>query len=242
VTGVRAGAVSAFVAALVGGTASPAVAVSADGWPSLNGTSGLVLTPTAEVLPDASMTFGYVFIDRNWAHYGRGEVDNELYFISFGFLPRVELSVRATVLPGTRLSDRGDAPIVDRMGGVRLLLLRENRWPSVAVGIDDVRGTRFFHSLYGVGTKGFELKNTPLDLRFSLGYGSRALEARRHVLDGVFGGVEARLHRTVSVTVDFDTEKWNSGVRLKLFRRLNVQVAWLNLATLSGGVSWTQHF
>ena len=215
--------------ALLVAPASSTSAPPAQGWGNLHGMSGLLLTPTAEVADDASVRIGYTFMDKKWSYHFRGEASNELYYLSFGFLPRVELTVRASVLPGTRLSRFDDAPIVDRMGSVRLQLLRGGRWPGLAVGIDDIRGTRFYHSLYAVGTQGVELSSGTLDVRASLGFGSRELEARNYLLDGFFGGVELRLVRPLSIAIDFDTEKWNSGARLLLFRRVSVYLAWLDL-------------
>ncbi|MGH2569573.1 MAG: YjbH domain-containing protein, partial [bacterium] len=213
-----------------------------EGWLSLHGMSGLVLTPTAEVTQDATVRLGYSFMDQKWVPHGRGEFDNEIYFLDFGFLPRVEATVRATVLPGSRLTRFDEAPIVDRMGSVRLQLLRPSRVPALAVGIDDVRGTRFYHSLYVVGTQRVAFDVARLDLRLSAGYGSRALEANNYLLDGVFGGLEARVFRTVSFVGDYDTEKWNAGVRLLLFRRISAHLAWLDLEIPAGGVGFLHRF
>jgi hypothetical protein len=219
--------------------AAPARAAATEGeegWLSLHGTSGLVVTPTAEVAPDATLRLGYSFMDAKWVPHGRGEFDNEIWFLNFGFLPRVEVTVRATVLPGSRLTRFDDAPIVDRMGSARLQLLRPGRFPGIALGVDDVRGTRYYHSLYAVGTQRVVWDAAGLDLRASVGFGSRALEARNHLLDGVFGGLETRVFRTVSFVADHDTEKWNAGVRVRLLGRISAQVAWLDLEIPSAGM------
>ena len=81
-----------------------------------------------------------------------------------------------------------------------------------------------------------------VELRGSLGYGSTALTAREHVLDGVFGGIEVKFWHRASLIVDLDTEKVNSGIRLTIFDRVSLHMALLNLETISGGVGWTQVF
>jgi len=230
---------SLLLAVAAAGTAD---AGDGSGWLALHGMSGLVLTPTAEVAADATVRVGYSFMDREWVPHGRGQFDNELYFLNFGFLPRVEITVRATVLPGSRLSRFDDAPIVDRLGSARLQLLRPGRFPAVAVGVDDLRGTRFYHSLYVVGTHGVGLGSAALELRGSLGFGSRALDAANHLLDGVFGGLELRGLEAASVVVEHDTEKWNGAARVRLFGHVSAQLAWLDLEIPSWGAAWTHRF
>jgi len=236
----RAGGIVVAAAVLLGlPTASGAGEHRAHPGFSLGGTTGLVNTPTADVLPDRALRFGFVLVDREWAYAGRGVTDNEIWFLSMGFLPRLEVSVRATVLPEIPLLEGREAPAVDRVASARFSLLDEGRWwPALAVGVDDVRGTRLFHSLYLVGTRSHRVTRG-LELGLSAGFGSTALTARRHVLDGPFGGLEVRLGDRVSVVLDADTEKVNSGFRLTLFDRVSLHLALLHLDTVSGGVGWT---
>jgi len=208
--------------------------------PALNGMTGLVNTPTAEVLPDASVRLSAAQIDEKWAFHGRGRMDNRVFAVTLGFLPRTEVSIRATWLPGLSLLEIRDATVVDRLAGGRFLVLREGaRTPALAVGIDDVRGTRLFHSSYGVVTKTLSPAR-PL-LRVSVGYGTRLIHAGEYVLDGTFGGGEAGWG-PVSALLDFDSEKWNSGARLTAFGRVSVGFALLDLDTPSGTLAWDHRF
>jgi hypothetical protein len=207
---------------------------------ALNGMTGLVNTPTAEVLPDASVRLGAAQVDEEWAFHGRGRMDNRIFAVSLGFLPRTEVSIRATWLPELSLLELESATVVDRLAAGRLLLLTESGLrPALAVGVDDVRGTRLFHSSYVVATKTVRERG-PL-LRASLGGGLQLLDAGEYVLDGAFGGVETGWG-PVSLLLDFDTEKWNSGARLTAFGRLGAHVALLDLDTLSGGLTWIHRF
>lgn len=210
--------------------------------PQLNGISGLINTPTADILPDGSVRFGYSHYPAAWAYEGRGRTDNDVYFLTFGFLPRLEVSLRATVFPDLRLIE-GDDPTVDRLGSFKLQVLPEGkRRPAVAVGVDDVRGTRRFHSLYLVTSKSVSLSEGGFRARGSLGYGSTELEATRHILAGWFGGAEVTGWDRVAATLEFDTEKWNTSIRLILFSHLAAQVVLLDMDTVAPAVSWYQKF
>jgi hypothetical protein len=168
-------------------------------------------------------------------------MDNEVWFLAVRFLPRVESSIRATVLPELSLLEGEEAPAVDRLASARVLLLEERGLrPAVAAGVDDVRGTRLYHSLYLVGTKSFGVG--PPMLRATLGYGVDPIEANLYVLRGVFGGVEAEVRPWARALLDFDTEKWNSGVALTAFGRLSAQFVLLHLDTPSGALAWTHRF
>src|SRR5262249_17640204 len=152
-----------------------------------------------------------------------------------GFLPRLEVSIRATVLPGEHLIEEVKTPAADRMGSARIRAIDESRWPALAVGIDDVKGTRRVHSLYAVATKSVRPARGPLALEVSAGYASHAIRAARYTLDGGFGGAEVRAFGAVSGIVDYDTERWNAGGRIVLFRRLAAQAVFVDMDVLCGG-------
>jgi hypothetical protein len=221
---------------------------TADEWvpqTTLWGTTGLVNTPTADVLPSDALRFGVMYDDRKWTHDQRDKSDAYHTYLTVGFVPRVEISLRFTYHPDDFLDEQVTDPgTVDRGANGRLLVLTEGRTrPALAVGIDDVRGTRRFHSLYAVASKWVTSEEALLKLRLSGGYGSAALDTvHERVLNGWFGGGELVYGNFVSAVLDFDTEKWNTSIRLVAFQRLAAQVVLLNLETLSGGVSWTQRF
>jgi hypothetical protein len=227
-TGVGFGGCAPWAAAA--GSAPPAA--------SLGGTTGIVIVPTAEVLPDRSVRFGAVFVDKDWTYEGRGVTDHEIYFVSFGFLPRLEVTIRATVQPGIPLLEGEEAPAVDRMGSARVKLLVERTLrPAIALGVDDPRGTKFFHALYFVSTKSLAIGRARC--RITAGYGSDVLTARNYVLNGFFGGAELFPTPWLTIAVDYDTEKLNTSVRLRLVGRFGLHAALLHLDTPSGGLDWT---
>lgn len=206
------------------------------------GMSGLINTPTADVLADGYFRVGYARYDKKVAYDLRGVYDNEVYSLAVGFLPRTEVLFRVTAFPGEKLVEGADVSNLDRMVGGRILVLPEGRLPAVAVGLDDPRGTRRFHALYIVASKTVAVADGTPAVRVTAGYGSTLLEARRYVLDGVFGGAELRVTPFLSVMAEHDSEKWNAGGRLTLFRRAHLHAAVMDLETFSGGFGWTHRF
>ena len=245
----RSGIVCVFCAAwlLLGGPVLAAPPDSLEAWrlaPALHGMTGLITTPTAQVLPSGALRLGFGYYDKDWGYHARGLSDNYHYFLTFGFVSRVEVSLRASYFPDDQLDDvTGEKGTVDRGGNARVLLLREgNTLPAVAVGIDDIRGTRRFHTLYAVGTKSFVIKPKILRLTVSGGYAPDWLEAKDNVIFGGFGGSEFGLGYFATWAIDYDTEKWNTSLRLYAFRRVTAYLALLNFEGSAGGVSWTHQF
>ncbi len=209
---------------------------------SLIGTTGLYNVPTAEVTPEGSFRVGFQQIDADWAYVARGAGENSIYFFTVGFLPRLEVSIRATVFSETGFLTEGESSAADRVASARVRLLDEGRWPALAIGADDLRGNRRTHSLYAVVTKTISVPAQSLDIRATAGFGSRAIDATAYVLDGAFGGVECGLWERVTLGLEYDTEKWNTGARVVILSGLAAQGVLLDLDTLSGGVSWTHGF
>jgi hypothetical protein len=228
-------------ALLVGFSGRPA-AQTGQGIMSLGGMTGLVNIPVADILEDATFRVGYAHIDRRWVYQLRPRMDNEVYFVAFGFLPRTEVTIRATIFPDETLLKGVNEPNVDRLASFRVLLVDEGRWPAVAAGADDVWGNRRFHGLYLVASKTVIGYPTRGRLVATAGYGADLLDAQEIVLDGLFGGVEVRPLRSLSAVLEYDAEKWNTALRVLFWDRLSVSAAFLNVETFSGGAAWTQRF
>ena len=212
--------------------------------PSLIGMTGLINTPTAQVIPSGAIRLGVGWYDKEWAYHARGISDNFHYYLTFGFVSRVEVSIRASFFPDDQLDTATQQKgTVDRGGNLRLLVLTEDRLrPSVAVGMDDIRGTRRFHSLYAVGSKTFVIKPELIRAHISAGYAPDWIHAKDHNMFGGFGGGEVTVGRWASLALDYDTEKWNTCFRLFAFRRVTAYLALLNFEGSAGGVSWTHQF
>jgi hypothetical protein len=203
--------------------------------------TGFVNTPWAGVLADRRLEAGYSHLPLEWAYDHRGTNDNEVYYVTLGFLPRTELSVRWTVIPGLR-SFEDDVPEseltdTDYMASGRLCLVppRTNR-PGLAVGIEDAKGTRRFHSTYAVA--GLPWRIQQVQGRLSMGYALDAFEAGRRTLLGTFGAFEFSPWRYLAAQLEYDTEKWNLGLAVPAPHGIRFRAAWLHLQSLSVGVGF----
>jgi hypothetical protein len=208
---------------------------------NLTGMTGFVNTPWAGVLTDRRLEAGYSHVPRRWAYDHRGANDNEVYYVTLGFLPHTEASVRWTVLPGLRSFEQEvpDSRLTDTdyMASGRLCLAAPD-WnrPGVALGIEDARGTRRFHSTYAV--TGMPWRIQSVHGRMSVGYAFAAFKAGRRTLLGTFGAFEFSPWRWLAAQLEYDTEKWNLGLAVPAPYGIRFRAAWLHLQTLSAGVGW----
>ena len=154
--------------------------------PSNSGLTGLWEYPTAEILDDGVGWFGY---NETYPY-------NQLY-IALGYLPNVELNLRATnFLNGPWISsdfghykDKGfDAKYrIKEQDGI---------WPSIAVGVTDLSGTELLRAYFGVGTYRFD------NVAVSLGWGSDRL-------GGIFGGVEWQPYSWLTLKAEYNSIDYN---------------------------------
>lgn len=223
------------------GTAPPR-APSPESWVSLAGMSGFVQTPWAGVLADRRFDVGFNFIPRRWAYDHRGTNDNQVFYTTLGFLPRIETSIRWTRIPGYRTFQEivPDSRLVDmdRMASGRLMLFEPaERRPGLAVGVEDAVGFRRFHSTYAVA--GLPLAVGTLPTRWSVGYGFRVGDPGRRTLDGLFGAGEVSPTRWARVQLEYDSEKWNAGIGLTPGGGVQLRSSLLNMESLAWGASWS---
>ena len=211
-------------------------------WVSFTGMTGFINTPWSGVLADRGLEAGFNFVPRRWSNDRRGSNDNQVFYTTLGFLPRVETSLRWTRIPGYHSFQEiaPDSKLVDmdRMASGRLELLRPGaRRPGLAVGAEDVQGTRRFHSTYAVAGLPFSIRH--LYGRASLGYGFRLFEAHRYLLDGIFGAAEISPWRWVRSQIEYDSEKWNLGFGFSPGAGLQFRASLLNVESLSVGAGWS---
>jgi hypothetical protein len=210
-------------------------------WVSLSGMTGFINTPWAGVMRDREFEFGYNYIPKEAAYAYRGEHPNEVYYGALGLLPHVEVGLRWTVMPGAHpwryLVPESPYVDADRMfsGRVELLPPRDRR-PGFALGAEDVRGTKRFHSTYGVAGMPFDIYR--LQSRVTIGYAPRVFTASGRTLDGLFGAYEFTVRQTVAAALEYDTEKWNSMLGINLGFGIRARVALLDLEHLSFGAGW----
>jgi hypothetical protein len=205
--------------------------------------TGFIVTPWAGVQREQNVEAAFTNVPKKWSYNPRrGVYHNEIYSASLGLLPRVEVALRITRTPGFNPFGTIDPTSrlttdTDHMASFRVGLVEpRDRHPGLALGIDDIQGTRRYHSNYlvsGIPFAIFHVQN-----RFSLGYASHVFTASRHVLDGVFGAIEVSPWRAVAARFEYDTEKVNAGLGIDLGFGLRIRAAALNMESLSVGVGW----
>lgn len=221
---------------------APDAARGVPGWVSLSGMSGFATIPWAGSIGDRNMELGYAYVPKKWAYDNRDRHPNAYYYGTVGFLPFFEVQLRWTqivgrrdfeeLVPGSRLAD------LDRTASARLVLLEPGTGrPGLAIGMDDLVGTRRFHSTYAVA--GMPADFLGMHTRAAIGYAPTAFAAPRHVLDGFFGGVEVQPWRVWRIQFEHDSEKWNAGLGFEPGLGFRLRVAALDLESLSAGAGWS---
>lgn len=188
-----------FMAAIL--TLSVFVSARSLAAPNLEGVTGILNIPTAEVVGDGEVFFGF---GRNknrtrWA----GEAQRN-YFAGIGYLPGLEICARYIEFPGvvqTRVPGYGRYK--DRSANLKLQLLGEPLAPlSVAAGVFDAGGhARLQRAYYGAVTKAAG------PVKLTAGYGDRRV-------GGFFGGAEITPVKGASLLYEYDSCSHNYGVRL----------------------------
>lgn len=224
---------------------------------SLTGTTGLVNIPTAYIIPDGKIAFGYGYTDKEYSLYGP-KYAQVAYYATAGYFPFLEVSLRVTVFPGLIQPGKyGSAK--DRMASVKLRLLNESQYlPSILIGSHDIltihkkdylkyypnRNKRYndmhFSSEYIVISKSLHSKIFD-SLGIHLGYATKLFkEATNYSMGGMFVGVDARLCRFLTIMGEYDTTKYNMGLRITPLGDIaNIDLVVLDMKRISGGISFS---
>jgi len=138
--------------------------------PNINGETGYINMPSGRIEPDGTFRMGYSFA-KPYASF----------WSSIAILPRLEMDLRyARIMTGDIGAANpywlGYGDYKDKVVGGKLILIEENRYfPSLAIGSNDIQGTRLFKAHYLAASKNFGA------LEVSIGVGNGRI-------DGVFAG------------------------------------------------------
>lgn len=214
--------------------------------PSLGGYTGLIMTPTAYLHEDGTLLLGAGYTPSTYAVIDPDQAGELSYYANLTFLPFLEIVLGAT-LPDDFIGIRG---IGDRKGIIRVQVLKEgeNNWrPSILIGLHDPfnsaravyggGGNQNFNTNYLVLSKKLKFKKY-WSTDFHLGYGVSWQEVLNKHLIGLFGGVSFNYKDMVMTMIEYDTEKINCGIKLKLFNSLYLTGALLDMKALTGGINF----
>ncbi|NQV74280.1 YjbH domain-containing protein [bacterium] len=173
----------------------------------------LIVIPTAAYKTDARLTIGYGQLPNEvsspYQGFDPAGARDEAYVITLQFIPRVSLHYRQSFKRADFEQYTGD-----RVLGAQVTLLKDQgRWPGLAVGIRDARGTRKHHTTYAVATKSLDVG--PLHPSITVGYSKRFLDASFLELeDGLFYGLSVSAWDRVELMAEFDTRFTYAGARV----------------------------
>lgn len=154
--------------------------------PSNSGLTGLWEYPTAEILNDGTGWFGY---NETYPY-------NQLY-IALGYLPNVELNLRATNFLNGPIISPSFGHYKDRGFDAKYRIKEQDGiWPSIALGVTDLSGTELLRAYFAVGTYRFD------NMAVSMGWGSDRL-------GGIFGGIEWQPYSWLTLKVEYSSIDYN---------------------------------
>lgn len=187
---------------------------------SLTGMTGYFTIPSADIIEDSHINIGASFINKKYLEYTSFQKDVAALFLTFGFIPNVEISGRFTRV----LKFVGESHNVDRVASAKIKFFNEGKYsPSFAVGLHNpfsgLVDANHFNSTYFVVTKNIVVSSF-FSLGLTAGQGFDWIEAADQQFVGTFGGLLVKYgneRNSFEVMIDNDAERWNGGVRVKLF-------------------------
>ena len=149
------------------------------------------------------------------------------------------MSYRCTLLKTTRYDGKRGYFQQDRSMTARVRPLKEGKYhPSIVIGTNDPfkdMGTNYFATVYGVLTKSFSKGD-----RLALTAGYYFPLNKHSVQDGPFGGISyspARC-REISFMAEYDSDGFNVGSAVRLWKHLSVHVFTREFNCIAGGIRY----
>jgi len=207
---------------------------------SLTGLSGLFNIPSGDIIEDGRINVGFNFLERNHLKYAGGQKDVISPFISIGFLPFMEISVRIT----RQLNYQGESHVMDRMFSAKLKFIDEGNYtPTVTLGLHNPYstdpGAKHFTSTYLAFSKNFYFNSILDRIHFTVGYGSDIIKAADYQFIGLFGGVSLSFFDVIELIGEYDAERFNTGLRLTLFNHIKFLGGFIGFKHFSGGAAFS---
>jgi hypothetical protein len=210
---------------------------------NLYGLPGTGNNPSAYLLPDGHVSFGFRNIASEHIPYAPGH-DNSGFYAAMGFLPFMD--IRIAFIRPRNVYYHGSG---DRTYSVRFRLLKESpKRPQITIGfrdpvggsgVDEQRGSgRKLSASYIVATKHIDIKFLR-STEFHLGYGtpwpSEARDSKFDFLIGPFGGVQFQPLPLTTLFVEYDAVFVNAGAKVS-YRFLQAFAMMADLKYLSLGM------
>ena len=204
------------------------------------GTSGLFNCPTADIYPDGTFSAGINYLPDILTPQPEFNYNTFNYYLGMVFLPFMELSYRMTLLENRSDEFKNQQ---DRSLALRVRIIKEGKWvPSIVAGGNDIlttaprHHTQHFISYYIAATK--TLQSGKNIAKLSFGYAPEFFQD--NYFTGFFGGIafSPGLLRSLSINAEYDTQNFNAGLTLLLFRHIFLHAFAVNMEQIAGGIAF----
>ena len=198
---------------------------------SMQGTVGVINTPTAEVMTEGLVELQFSNqVDLARLSAKKGHYSADQYFVNFGLLPNLEVVGRLANIEDDNKIDNhymGKSIVRDLSASFKYQIPFYHKYlPKIAIGIQDLGGqASHYDSKYIVATKEYGF------LRGSIGYGFGSI----NMLDGAFASLEVKATDWATLLAEHDSKDAQIGLRLNTPSSLSkyVDVAFLAKANVS---------
>ena len=174
---------------------------------SMQGYTGIINTPNAQVMNEGDITFHYNNqFDNHLSEYDYNAINSgeDNYIFGVGLFPYFEIQGRLSEAPGYHR---------DLSANVKFQLPFKHKYlPNIAIGVQDLGGdASHYNNTYIVLDKELWF------LRASLGYGRSSNDNENLIrMDGLFGGVEIKTFDWLYLLAEDDSREKHIGVRLEM--------------------------
>lgn len=189
---------------------------------SSQGFTGLINTPNAQVIEEGDATFQFNNqFDNHLRNYNYNNLDasEENYIIGIGLFPNLEVVGRLVEVGRLSPTAINDFSVRDLSANFKYKIPHNYKYfPNIALGIQDIGGEdNHYDNTYIVADKQFSF------VRTSIGYGRAGENIKREFgkndtlskrMDGLFGGVEAKVTDWFSVVAEHDGQENHAAIRV----------------------------
>ncbi len=169
---------------------------------SMQGYSGFINIPTADIMEYGEVDFSYSnqkSRSRWWINNQNVDFNPKDYFVNIGFLPHLEFGARVSDIKGGKkdlsVNTKIQLPIKKYISSYL---------PNIAIGLQDFAGkTGDYKSNYIV------ISDDVKSLHYSLGYATDSVR-----MDGFFYGASYSINKYLSFLSEYDTKEKHIGFRL----------------------------
>ncbi|MBT4483042.1 MAG: hypothetical protein HOC71_05110 [Candidatus Latescibacteria bacterium] len=195
--------------------------------------------PSANI-NSGQLTFDYTFLPNSVAIKSENvKSENWIFSSSLGFFPFLECYFSVIISPQYNVSygipNYGSEKV--RSWGAKLKIINEsNSFPTVAIGLHDPNLKSFGASISIPNSSATFLVMTkqiiPQKISLSVGYGNDIFKGSYSRFNGIFGGVELKVNKNVSLLFDYDAEYWSEGISIQ-WRRINAVCGLVDLDNIA---------